>query len=302
MSNWLKPLQYIVYFSSYLVWGILFWWVGQWGRVESIWWWVGMLGIVLFIYARFVEPHLIVIKREKRVLHRGQGGRVLRIAFISDLHLGVFKGEKFLRRVLEMVRREKVDLLLVGGDLINDPTRRQLKKIFKPFAEMEVPVLAVTGNHDAKIPGDFSSEEVREKLRLAGVEVVDNLGFSFKLAEGQWVEIVGLSDLMEGCVDWTILSKLKAENINIVLAHNPDSSHQISAALPVDLVLSGHTHAGQIFLPPFSYWLIPTKYKFVKGWYEVNGHSVLVSSGLGEVVLPLRFMIPPEIVVLEVVH
>jgi predicted MPP superfamily phosphohydrolase len=302
--NWLKPLQYLFYFLSYLSWGFLLWlgWVFYSGDVYW-WWWVALLGCLVFLYARFVEPKMIRVK----YLQKGVSGKLLqseqkeivRLAFISDLHLGVFKGERFLRRVLDRIALERADLLVLGGDLINDPTIRQLGRMFESLRSVAIPMVAVTGNHDSKKPGDFESEVVRVQLRKVGVKVIDNAVERLELNDGRRFVVVGLSDLMEGKADFELLNSLVAEDFNLLIAHNPDATYQLSENLPVNLVLSGHTHGGQIYLPPFSNWLIPTKYKFVKGWYEVNKRPVYVSSGVGEVVLPMRFLIPPEVVILD---
>jgi len=302
--NWLKPLQYLVYFLSYLSWGFLLWlgWVFYSGDVDW-WWWVALVGCLIFLYARFVEPNIIRVKHIRHVFS-GSGGRgkvkkAVRVAFISDLHLGIFKGQRFLSRVLEKIALEQVDLLILGGDLINDPTIRQLGRMFEPLRGVAVPMLAVTGNHDSRKPGDFESEEVRVQLRKVGVRVIDNVVERFHFDGRGSLVIVGLSDLMEGKAEFELLNGLRSTDFNLLIAHNPDATHQVSGDLPVNLVLSGHTHGGQIYLPPLSNWLIPTKCRFVKGWYEVNGRSVYVSSGLGEVLLPMRFLIPPEVVILD---
>lgn len=297
---WLKYFQYVVYYCSFLVWPLLavslvmmVWDSRGW------WWWVVVLLCLLFIYARFVENGKIRVRRERLVL--GNSGESLILVFASDLHLGVFKGERFLRRVLrEIGGLGRVDLFLLGGDLINDPTERQLARMFGPLKGFHKKTLAITGNHDAGVPyGDFSSQEVREALERVGVRAVDNVIVEENLA-GAPVKVVGLSDLWEGKADWGLLEGLKSDTVNIVLAHNPDAAYEIPAGVSVDLVISGHTHGGQIWLPPLSNWLVPCKYPFVRGWYEVNGRPVFVSSGLGEVVLPMRFLVPPEVVVMEI--
>ncbi|MCC6643794.1 metallophosphoesterase, partial [Candidatus Peregrinibacteria bacterium] len=185
-------------------------------------------------------------------------------------------------------------------DLINDPSEAELKEIFKPLAHLGAPVYAVTGNHDAQKPGYYVSERVREELQAVGVKAMDNLHEEVEV-QGVKINLLGMSDLIEGEHDWSVLwQKRDRKHFNLLLAHNPDATVDIVPGTPVDLVLSGHTHAGQIKLPPISNWLIPTKHKFVRGWYQVNGRPVYVSSGLGEVILPMRFLIPPEIVVMDI--
>ena len=250
---------------------------------------------VIFIYARFVEPALMRVRREKFDLG---GDRMLRLVMISDIHLGVFHGQKFLRKILARVKEESPDLLVIAGDLINDPSVNQLAEMFTPFDGFDVPIYAVTGNHDSKKPGYHESEAVRAALRSRGVRVIDNSQDVFEKGDVR-LHLYGLSDFIEGQADFTVLGKMRADERNIIVSHNPDSAYEFSDDVPARLILSGHTHAGQIQIPFLYKWLIPCKNAFVRGWYQVKGRQVYVSSGLGEVILPLRLGAIPEIVVLE---
>lgn len=304
--NWLKWVQYVTYYLSFLLLPLLYWMVMMVVvQPEQIWWWLGLLVVLGFVYMRFVEPYRIVLRREKIAERDGFGRKSdinypsgLKVALLTDLHLGIFKGERFFVRVLALVKREKPDLIILGGDLINDPSEKYLGRMFDKLKDIDIPILAVTGNHDSGIPGDYESERVRKELRKVGVVAIDNVGKKLKI-KGKSLEILGLSDLSEGQFDLKVLQKMSAKSFNILIAHNPDMAYLLQKKWPVNLVLSGHTHAGQIYLPPLSNWLIPCEHDFVRGWYKVKGKAVYVSSGLGEVVLPMRFLIPPEVVMLE---
>ena len=293
-----RRLQQAIYYLSFAVFPLtiyIAWALTQ--RPTHLFWWVLLLLALVFIYARFVEPQRVVVRRERRVFR--EGGKSVRLVLISDLHLGVFKGERFLRKILARVREAKPDLVVIPGDLINDPSPAELKKNFRELGDLKIPVYVVTGNHDSRKPGYYTSEEVRGVLRPL-VTVMDNARATW-VGEQTRMQITGLSDLMEGKADFTLLDDLKDKDFNLIIAHNPDAAYRIPAGIPADLIVSGHTHAGQIFLPPLSDWLIPCKHKFRRGWYEVHGRPVYVSSGLGEVILPMRFLIPPEVVVMELV-
>lgn len=244
---------------------------------------------------RFVETQLIRIRREKFKVE-GKQIEHFRIALISDLHMGVFKGENFLKRVVKKINKEKPDFVIIAGDLINEPNNEQLFSIFRSIKDIHVPIMAVTGNHDCRLPGTVPVERLREVLKPF-LLVIDN---DFAYLNARKTCILGFSDLSDGKINWQLLDNLRKDYFNIVVAHNPDTANLIKEEYPVDLVLSGHTHGGQIFLPPLSDLLIPCKNKFRRGWYQVNRRSVYVSSGLGEVILPMRFLMPPEIVILDV--
>lgn len=304
--NWLKWIQYIALYLSFLILPLLVfacWWV----LVDFGWWSLLVLIITgMAFYMRFIEPYRILIRREK-VLQRSRKSEKatldkfpegLKIVLLTDLHLGIFKGEKFFRKLLEKVIIEKPDLIILAGDLINDPTEKYLKKMFLPLKKIKIPIMAVTGNHDAAMPGDYLSERVRLELEKVKVLTIDNKRKRFKFA-GKNIMISGLSDLSESKYEIDLLKENQKDDYNILIAHNPDMAYLLDKKLSIDLILSGHTHGGQIYLPPFSNWLIPCKYDFVRGWYVVKGRPVFVSSGLGEVILPMRFLLPPELVVLE---
>lgn len=294
--------QWFVFWLSYLVFPwLLFIALAFWSAKKSRGLRI-LLAIVfvfsgLFVYMRFVEPYMIVVRHEALVVN--ENGQSFKMAIVSDIHLGVYKDEIFLRRIVSKINEENPDFVIIPGDFINDPTPEQMEVMFAPFIDLKMPVYAVTGNHDAKVPGMFSSEEVRRAL--AGlVRDVDNKIDVFEKS-GKKIRIYGLSDLMEGRSDYSVLESMDDAEFNLLLTHNPDSAYAFPGKYPIDLMVSGHTHGGQINFPPLFPWVIPCEYPFVRGWYEVGDMSVYVTSGVGEVMLPLRFLVPPEIVIMDVV-
>lgn len=251
----------------------------------------------LFVYMRFVEPYMLVVRHEELLVR--ENGQHVKMVIVSDIHLGVYKDETFLRRVVSKINEEGPDLVIIPGDFINDPTSEQMVAMFAPLADLNMPVYAVTGNHDAMVPGRFSSKEVRDALS-GSVRDVDNKVDVFEKF-GKQIRIYGLSDLMEGRSDYSVLEGMNDDEFNLLLTHNPDSAHAFPGQYPIDLMVSGHTHGGQINLPPLFPWVIPCEYPFVRGWYEVGDMPIYVTSGVGEVLLPLRFLVPPEIVVMDLV-
>ncbi len=296
-------LQLAVFWISYLVfpWLILvvaaLFSLKRRQKVRRFFWGVLLILSLLFVYMRFVEPYMIMVRHEELVVR--EGGQHVKMAIISDPHLGVYKNEEFLRRLVAKIELEKPDFLIIPGDFINDPTHEQLQKMFLPFSALTMPVFAVTGNHDAKIPGYFSSDEVRAAL-TGLVRDVDNKVDVFE-KDGVQLHIYGLSDLMEGVSDYSVLDEMDDDEFNLLLTHNPDSAYALPKEYPIDLMVSGHTHGGQIYFPPLFPWVIPCEYPFVRGWYEVAGMQVYVTSGVGEVMLPVRFLVPPEIVIMDLV-
>lgn len=252
---------------------------------------------ILFVYMRFVEPYMITVRHEKLVLRKN--GESLKMVIVSDFHLGVYKDDGFLRRIVAKINDENPDFVVIPGDFINNPTQKQLEKMFLSLSNLKMPVYAVTGNHDSELPGHFSSDEVRAAL-TGLVRNVDNKVDVFKKG-GVSVRIYGLSDLSEGKSDYSVLDGMDNSEFNLLLTHNPDSAYALPDDCPVNLMVSGHTHGGQIYFPPLFPWVIPCDYPFVRGWYEVSDMPIYVTSGIGEVLLPVRFLVPPEIVIMNLV-
>jgi predicted MPP superfamily phosphohydrolase len=259
--------------------------------------WAGghlVLGLIL-LYASWIERHWLIVRLEK--VESLKLKKAHRLALISDLHLGVYKSERFLKKVLKQIEGLSVEGILIAGDLINNPSRRQLETMFRPFKEVKVPIWAVTGNHDDRAPGSFTAEEINRELRKVGVRVVDDVAEKVELS-GEKMSILGWSDWSGKRYRDELLFRDISGGFRLLLVHNPDVTYYLPEGAELDLVICGHTHGGQLNLPGKRYY-IPSVFDFDRGWYQVAGRRVYVSSGLGEVLLPLRLGRRPEIVILD---
>lgn len=298
-------MQEAAYWLSYLAYPILLFLIVMMWKKPGVWYWtvIFLLG-ALFVYARFTEPQQINVVEENYNFVNSSNEIIddgLRVAVISDLHIGVYKKPEFLRRVVEEVNKLNPELVLIAGDVIYDPDPIEMEgDLLKELGNLKGKVLAVTGNHDSKNPGYIETEEVRRALRKFGVQVIDNEKFVYE-SGAKKMNIFGLSDLMENKYELKILNDLNLAEDNLILAHNPDASYFIDPAELSEKVfmVSGHTHGGQIRLPWIYKYVIPSEFGFDRGWYRVGNINVLVSSGLGETLLPMRLGITPEIILLK---
>jgi predicted MPP superfamily phosphohydrolase len=239
---------------------------------------------LVFMWTRFIEPQIILVKK-----YEIQTGFSLNVAFVSDIHLGIYKNKKFLSRIVNKINNENPDLVLIGGDFIYFPNEN-LEKLFAPLKDIEAPVFAVLGNHDAYI----------ENPQMPRVDLIDALQKNnIILLNNDTVNInnivlVGIGSHMMKQDKVNILKKRKKEENVLVLTHNPDTT-MFYPNDNVDYTLAGHTHGGQIKIPYLYKKVIPTIGNFDSGLYE----KMLISSGAGETGLPMRFLCPPEI---EVIH
>ena len=222
----------------------------------------------------------------------------LRIAFLTDLHAGSYLTEETLLAICEDVTRRAPDLICLGGDLINSRAV-EMHLLDRPLRALRAPlgVFAVPGNHDHRWIEDMG--DWQDYLETRGVEVLANSGR--RIARGGssfWLG--GVDDLTDGRPDMgaALRGRHRGEP-SVLLAHQPD--HFVEAAQHgVDLVLSGHTHGGQVKLlgwAPISH----TRHGFVDGGFAHGASRLYVSRGVGTTVLPLRFGARPEIPVVTLV-
>ncbi|MFO1053839.1 MAG: metallophosphoesterase [Planctomycetota bacterium] len=216
----------------------------------------------------------------------------LRIAFLSDLHAGSFLDEATLLRVCEDVVARQPDLICLGGDLINS-REREIELLDRPLRALRAPlgVFAVPGNHDHRWMDDMG--DWQDYLSARGVTVIANCGRRITRG-GSSFWLGGVDDLTDGMPDMHAALRGRREGEpTILLAHQPDHFPE-AAEHGVDLVLSGHTHGGQVKLlgrAPISH----TRHGFVDGHFARETSRLYVSRGVGATVLPLRMGARPEI-------
>ena len=218
------------------------------------------------------------------------------IVQLSDIHVGLFVDERELRAGLELVKRAKPDLIVLTGDLVDHDASyaamlgrfaRQLEGVARRG------VFAIPGNHDYYA----GVGPVMQALREAGVDVLLNRhvrvgdpGHGFVLAGVDEVTAQGYGgpgpDLRRAFAD------APPELARVLLSHNP--AYYPAASKYADLVLSGHTHGGQItlFINPAELVL---RHGFVRGHYTRDAGQLYVNRGFGTAGPPARVGSPPEI-------
>lgn len=225
----------------------------------------------------------------------------LTIAHISDLHnTELDDGNASIISALESA---KPDLIAITGDLIDSrsPDTDIALSLVRAAAEL-APVCYVPGNHEARIPAEYA--ELKKGLAHIGVTVLEDDACTLSLG-GQSLTALGLSD---PSVSGDIGERLDAlcepsEGFVLLLAHHPEFFDTYSR-YPVDLVLSGHAHGGQIRLPLLRGVVAPDQGLFpiyAEGFIgPVNGTRMAVSRGLGNSLLPLRINNDPELVLIHI--
>lgn len=252
----------------------------------------------LGVYAGYVEPRRLTVRRVE--LHPPRWPSHLdglRLGVASDFHAGVpYAGLDAIARAVDALNAEQPDVHLLLGDYLDSSQilRRRLapEAVAEQLGRLEAPrgTFAVIGNHDWRHSGD----RIWRGLEQNGITVLEDRAVE---REGLW--IVGLGDLRYRAPDVErALADVPEHAPNVVLSHDPDVFPHIPPS--VSLTLSGHTHGGQVAIPLLRRPLIPSRYgeRYARGHIVEDGRQLYVTHGVGTSGLPLRFLAPPEVVVL----
>ena len=249
------------------------------------------LGAYSFFEARDIVVERVTIRTDKLPASTPR----VRIAQISDVHLGLLVRNTKASMIAEVIRRVDPDILVSTGDLV-DAEINHLEGLAEIFGKIRPPLgkYAVTGNHEfyagvgqalsfTKRAG-FSvlrgeSVQVGENLRIAGVD--DTVGAALGAVPGRREE--------------EILAGNPNAMFTILLKHRPRVADGSRALF--DLQLSGHTHNGQIF--PFRY-VVGRPYPNLSGLYPLGGSFLYTSRGTGTWGPPMRFLSPPIVTVIDI--
>jgi len=302
-DKWNALFDYLFYYGSYL-WlpaVVILYRIHERGVIGPVFFGVSIFLIAISFYGRFIEPRWLRVKSHTIDLTEpGYDGPVhnVRVALFSDTHYGIFKNAMPIHRLRQKIEAEKADIVVVAGDLTNHLMVHEIDGAFADFENFKIPVFAVLGNHDFGRPGWLVSSFLEKRLESFGVKLLEGKT-AHVTVRGESVGLAGLLDHYTGPADHSVLMSKNGGTPHIVIAHNPDAVLDLPPEASMGIMLSGHTHGGQIRLPRLYKAAIPTAYSFDAGYYETRGHKVFVSSGTGMDVLPVRLFIPPQLDILN---
>jgi len=221
----------------------------------------------------------------------------LRVLLVSDIHAGIFLQPKVLAAIVETLMRLEPDLVAIAGDLVTGHVSElePFLEALAPLARAPLGAWACYGNHDY-FGGD--PKQLRKSLESIAVSMLRNESVKLAHAGGD-VVVGGIDDLVMGQPAWMALTAGLGRP-HVVLAHNPDHFYG-AAASDVPLVLSGHTHGGQIRRPSGPPIIRQSRFCLDEGAYAFRSSLLIVSRGLGSVGLPWRWGSDPEAVLIEIV-
>jgi predicted MPP superfamily phosphohydrolase len=236
----------------------------------------------------------------------GLPGRLdgLKIAVMSDFHAGAFTTREDILQAVSMVNRERPDLIALLGDYVDGGYRHSRKNVekgayvFDALRRLKAPlgIYAVLGNHDHWTDAAL----VRKMLSGLPLEILNNEGITLE----NGLAVAGVDDFWEGPSDpFRATRSLSRESVLIMLSHNPDVNLQLKGDEQVRLVMSGHTHGGQIRIPLLNWapWIpCSPKYRRSSGLInETERRCTFITKGVGTFFLPVRLACPPDIGILH---
>lgn len=230
-----------------------------------------------------------------------------RIAQVSDLHNAEMGKDN--EKLLTMLQNAQPDIIVITGDLID--SRDTDLAVALRFAEQAIeiaPCYYVTGNHEARIP---EYPKLKEGLTERGVFVLEDARLEIEQS-GETIVLLGVDDpsfevdYLSGDAHTLMKDKLEAlmnkdDGYTILLSHRPEL-FEIYADHGVNLVLSGHAHGGQFRLPFAGGLVAPNQGLFPEydaGQYMDHNTCMIVSRGVGNSIIPIRFNNRPEVVLIE---
>ncbi|HVF26637.1 MAG TPA: metallophosphoesterase [Pyrinomonadaceae bacterium] len=253
-------------------------------------------GLMEAARAALAEPYLLAVERHAVGLRRLPAQLDgLRVVQLSDIHHSPFTGREQVERAVEMANNLQPDIIVLTGDYVTHE-----REYAAPCAEMlgrlraRYGVHAVLGNHDHWVDAPL----ITDLFRAEGIRVLINEGMRFE-HRGASFWLAGVDDTMVGLEDLPLaLAGSRDDEMKLLLAHNPIVLRRAARA-GVDLVLSGHTHGGQVTWRSERSASGRVRRRLLRGLGRQGDTQIYVSRGLGTVVLPVRYGCPPEVSLLE---
>lgn len=261
---------------------------------------VFLLGVFLMVYGYLIEPHMIEISHYRKN-HGQMEDRHLRVVQISDIHLGYHVSIKSFEHLVQQVNALSPDVVVLTGDIYDNGEKYVgSERVVKCLQALKAPYgkYAIYGNHEYAHNGVTLLKQTADQAEITLLvnEVAQVPHPHLKIA------IAGADCAIYGDKQPDFCATLESSHFNLLMLHQADAI-QPYLKYPIDLVMSGHTHGGQIKLPLLGAPILPEMGKrYLQGWYRFEENPRLelyVNRGFGMTMLPFRFLSRPEITVID---
>lgn len=265
-----------------------------------------ILLILLFsiIDALFIAPRNTKVRKEiiinSKIPKEFDGFTII---FISDIHYNNFMDYSRFKKIIDKINLINPDLIIFGGDLFdrpkdNFPNEKAQQELIELLNTIEAKYgkFAVYGNHDLE---SISAKEVFENImNKTNFKILKNNNVQIHYNSEQYFNLIGIDSLLYGDVNISeSFNGITDNHFNLTVCHTPDIFDQLNDK-QIDLLLSGHSHGGQInFFNLFTLYKPEGAKNYTKGKYHKNNSTLDVTTGLGTTRFDIRFNAPSEIVV-----
>ena len=289
----LTPMHISVGVGAIVLYGGLLWLSYPLGVVGSI-----VFAVVAGLWAVLIEPRWVRRREFTHSVGHFDQTTEIKLAVVGDLHIGSpYATLKALQKLLNNIMTEKPDVLILVGDYVIQGviggTHVDISEVVKLLDTVDIPSVAIIGNHDVK----DGRAEIQAAFRDSKILFLENASTRLKI-KGQELLFIGLDDESTGHPKPDEAFPTRCDDKTVIcLAHDP-ATFLRQMPYRSDLCLAGHTHAGQVRIPGIGALVLPGKspLSWSYGWIDTNNGPLYVTSGFGTSIAPIRFCAPPEYV------
>ncbi len=248
-------------------------------------------------YGVYLRNKYEVVEKQLRIKNLPQSLTGLNVGLISDIHSGAYMSKEEIDEYVRALMSFKPDIIFVPGDFVTI-LPSEIYPVIESLSNLKAPlgVYGCLGNHEfySRAPDDIT-----KRLEDAGVKMLRNENITIDI-RGNKVALIGIDDLGHGDNFPAAMQGVSSDQLKILMSHKPYFFPKAAEA-GIDLVLSGHTHGGQVvFVKVGDFALAPATFvsKYVAGLYDIGDSLMYVSRGVGTIGVPFRINCPPEITLL----
>lgn len=258
-----------------------------------------VLAVFMAVYSTYIEPKLLITSNHNIDINRN-GDSNIKVVQFTDTHLGGFFSLEDLEKVVNKINKEKADIVVFTGDLMDNASEYEdIDEISSVLSKIESKYgkYAIYGNRDY---GGGAVRYYNKIMKDSGFKLLVNESIELKINNID-LNIFGGDDALMGnfSAERTAMN-MQNNQVNLLLIHEPDLADNFQN-YPVDLILSGHSHGGQVYIPfygPLKQTSLAEKY--TRGFYDIDNEretKLYVNSGIGNTKLPFRFFNIPKVTV-----
>jgi uncharacterized protein len=259
------------------------------------------LALLVFLFVLSIFPNFSIEETQFSLLSSKLPSSYegFKIVQISDLHNENFGNKQDL--LIDKVASQKPDLIVITGDLIDSshPDLEHVMTLINGIKNL-APIYFVSGNHESWV-NQALYESLKLNLRNAGVFILENEVITFKNRSNESIKILGLNESSAPSYALDLMSsQVESSDFTLLLAHHPEN-FELYVSYGIDLVFSGHAHGGQIRLPLMGGIIAPDQGlfpKYTQGLWVKDKTTMVISRGLGNSIVPVRFFNGPELITL----